>query len=115
MIEDLEQFTQWQDRTEARLATLETVSDEHVEKINDQTGALVSMDRDITTIQAGFRKQEGLLQALHFTQNEHIAALRELRAGQKELQLELRRGHAQVLAGMQEIVKLLNSAPGSQS
>jgi hypothetical protein len=95
---------QWRDRTEARMTTLEVVSDEHVAKINDQAGALVSMDTDIGAMQVEFRTQRRMLQALHLTQQEHTASLRELKTGQEELRL----GQSRVLAGVQTIIGLLD-------
>ncbi len=77
--------SQWQHRADARLATLEAVSDEHVDKINIQRGSLDAIHADIGEMRGHFITQKGMLQALHLTQNEHSAALRELRSGQEEL------------------------------
>lgn len=68
-------------------------------------------------IQAEFRAQRGILQALHLTQNEHTAVLREhtnaladLRTGQAELRGEL----TEVRVGIQTIVDLLKPADGGE-
>ena len=110
--------SKWQHRTDARLATLEAVSDEHVDKINLLRGSLDAIHSDLGEMRGYFVRQQGMLQALHLTQNEHSAALRELRTGQEELrtgQEELRQGLTEVRAGVQTIIGLLESADGGDS
>jgi hypothetical protein len=76
------------------------------------------MDEDLSKIPAEFRAQRGMLQALHLTQNEHTAVLREhsvalaeLRAGQQEL----RQGLTETCVGIRTIIGLLKSAEGGGS
>jgi hypothetical protein len=106
MTVELEEFTPWQHRTEARLATLEGVSDEHVDKISNQRGSLDAIHSDIGEMRGHFLTQKGMLQALHLTQGEHSTALRELRTGQEEL----RQGLTEVRVGIRVIVDLLTPA-----
>lgn len=96
MTDDLEDFARWRDRIEARVTMLETASDGHAAAIGIQKGLRTAMDEDISKMQAEFRAQRGLLQALHDTQQEHTAQLRELRAGQEELRAGLERVHVGV-------------------
>ena len=120
MTVELEEFTEWRDRVEGRLCTLEAASDQHVVQIGDQGGHLVSMDEDLSKIQVEFRAQRGMLQALHDTQSEHVtvlrehtAALTELRAGQQDFRRGLTgvRGElTEVRVGIRTIIDLLNSA-----
>ena len=105
--------SQWQHKTDARLATLEAVSDEHVDKIRLQRGSLDAIRSDLGEMRGYFVRQQGMLQALHLTQNEHSAALRELRTGQEELrtgQEELRQELTEVRVGVRTILELLQSA-----
>jgi chromosome segregation ATPase len=114
----IEEFAKWRDSVEARLGRLEGVSDEHAGKIRHDEHLLGSMDRDLSKLQAEFRAQRGMLQALHLTQNEHTAKLMKLEIGQEELrrgQQELRQGQVKVLAGVQTIIGLLSSASGVDS
>jgi hypothetical protein len=105
-----EEFTQWQRRTEARLATLEDVSDKHVDKINNQRGSLDAIHADLGEMRGYFVRQQGMLQALHLTQSEHTAALREhtnvLREHTDSL-AELRMGVAETRVGIRTIIGLL--------
>jgi hypothetical protein len=113
MTVELEEFTEWQRRTEARLTTLEAVSDEHVDKINNQRGSLDAIHSDIGEMRGHFLTQKGMLPALYLTQSEHTAALRELRTGQEELSqglTEVRRGLTEVRVGIRTIVDLLTPA-----
>lgn len=111
MTVDLEEFTQWQHKTEARLATVEAVSDEHVDKINNQRGSLDAIHADLGEMRGYFVRQVGMLQALHLTQNEHTAALRELRTGQEEL----RRGLTETRVGIRTIIDLLKPADDGEN
>jgi chromosome segregation ATPase len=120
-----EEFTPWQRRTEARLATLETVSDEHVDKIGSQRGSLDAIHSDFGEMRQQFLIQKGMLQTLHLTQNDHTAALRGLRTGQDELRLgqeglrreltEMRVELTETRVGVQTIIDLLNSAGEEES
>jgi reverse gyrase len=101
---DVEELVEWRDHIETRVSRLEATSDQHVEKISDHGGLLVSMDEDLSKIQVEFRAQRGMLQALHDTQSEHVTVLRKLETGQEEL----RRGQAKVLAGVQTIIGLFD-------
>jgi chromosome segregation ATPase len=108
-----QEFTQWQLRTEARLTTLEAVSDEHVDKISLHRGSLDAIHSDLGEIRQQFLIQKGMLQALHDTQSEHTAGLRELRTGQEELRrglTEVRGGLTEVRVGIRTIIDLLKSA-----
>jgi hypothetical protein len=76
------------------------------------------MDEDISKIQVEFRAQRGLLQALHDTQNEHIAELREHRAILSEHTAILSDHSAQlaeIRVGVQTIIDLLTPEPGSEN
>ncbi len=124
MTVELEEFTQWRHRVDARLGRLEVMSDEHVDKGRQQDGLLGSMDTDLSNIQVEFRAQRGLLQALHVTQNEHTAMLRDhtdtlrdhtarlarLESGQQELRREV----TEVRVGVQTIIGLLSPADGDE-
>ncbi len=120
----LEEFTPWRDSVEARLGTLEAVSDQHTVETGDQRGHLVSMDEDLSKIQVEFRAQRGMLQALHDTQSEHITVLREhtsalaeLRAGQRDLRrdvAEARWDLTEVRVGIRTIVDLLKPADDAE-
>jgi hypothetical protein len=106
MIEDRAELAKWQRRTDARLATLEAVSDEHVDKINNQRGSLDAIHEDLGEMRGHFLTQKEMLQSLHLTQNEHTAALRELRTGLTEVRHELTEVHV----GIRTIVDLLTPA-----
>lgn len=114
----LEEFTEWRDSVEARLGKLEAVSEKHADRFNHDEHLLGAMDRDLGSLQAEFRAQRGLLQALHLTQGEHTAVLREhslaladLRTGQQEL----RQGVMEAHVGIRTIIGLLKSAEGGDS
>jgi hypothetical protein len=107
----LEEFRPWKDTVEARLDRLETVTS--------------SMDKDFGEIRVEFRAQRGMLQALHLTQNEHTRTLAEhtrtlaehtrTLAEHSVALRKLETGQAEVLAGVQAILGLLQSANGSGS
>jgi septal ring factor EnvC (AmiA/AmiB activator) len=107
----LEEFRPWKDTVEARLDRLETVTS--------------SMDKDFGEIRVEFGAQRKMLQALHLTQNEHTKTLAEhtrtLAEHTKTLAehsvalRKLETGQAEVLAGVQTIIGLLESAGGSGS
>lgn len=97
MTDDLADFTQWRDRIESRVSTLEAA-------ISIQKGLRTAMDEDISKVQVEFRAQRGLLQALHDTQQEHTTLLSE-HSGQLT---ELRAGQQRILVGVEAILDLLN-------
>ena len=114
----LDEFTEWRDSVETRLGKLEDVSDRNKDTLR-------SMDGDFSQIQVEFRAQRGMLQALHLTQNQHTKTLAEhtetLAEHTKTLAehsaalRKLETGQAKVLAGVQAILGLLQSADGGDS
>jgi hypothetical protein len=118
MTVELEEFTEWRGRVEARLCTLEAVSDEHVDKISNQRGSLDAIHSDLGEIRQQFLIQKGMLQALHLTQNDHTTALRELQTGLAEVRgglTEVRGGLTEVRVGVQTIIDLLSSADDGEN
>jgi chromosome segregation ATPase len=121
---EFDDSTPRQHAMEARVATLERVSDEHAGKISNQRGSLDAIHTDLGELRGHFTRQEGMVQALHLTQNEQLAAMRELRTGQEELRLdleELRLGQeglrhelTETRVGIQTIIGLLKSAEGDE-
>jgi chromosome segregation ATPase len=106
MTVELEEFAAWRHRVDARLGTLEKVSDEHGDKIGLQQGSFLAIHADLGEIRGQLRKQDGMIQALHLTQSEHSTALRELRTGQDELRrdmAEVRQDMAEVRQDMTEV------------
>jgi len=104
MTDDPEDASQWRDRIEARVSTLEAISDEQATAISTQRGLQVAMDEDVSKVQVEFRAQRGLLQSLHLTQQDHTALLREHGA-----QLtELRTGQQRILVGVDAIREMLD-------
>jgi septal ring factor EnvC (AmiA/AmiB activator) len=100
----LEEFRPWKDTVEARLDRLETVTS--------------STDKDFGEIRVESGAQRKMLQALHLTQNEHTKTLAEQTKTLAEHSVALRKletGQAEVLAGVQTIIGLLESAGGSDS
>lgn len=93
----LEEFRPWKHTVEARLDRLETVTS--------------SMEKDFGKLRVEFRAQRSMLQALHLTQNEHTKTLAEHSVALRKLET----GQAEVLAGVQTILGLLQSANGSGS
>jgi hypothetical protein len=124
MTVELEEFTEWRHSVEERLCKLKAASDRRGPDQRSR-GHLVSMDEDLSKIQVEFRAQRGMLQALHDTQSEHIAVLREhttlltahrTRLGSIETRLSgveatLQKAHV----GVDTILDLLKSAEGSNS
>jgi hypothetical protein len=117
---------------EARLSRLEAASDAHATKISDHGGLLVSMDDDLSKIQVEFRAQRGMLQALHDTQSEHSAQLRQHTAlldkhtvilnehtailNEHTAILTDHSGQlAEIRVGVQTIIDLLTPRPGSEN
>jgi len=70
MNNDLEGFGQWRRTVDTRLGTLET-------RVAEQASLRAQMDEDMSELRVEFRAQRTLLQALHDTQQEHSATLRE--------------------------------------
>jgi len=115
---DLAELTDWRANIETRVSTLEATSDQHVVKISDHGGLLVSMDEDVSKIQVEFRAQRGMLQALHDTQSDHVTVLREHTALLKEhgtLLGQHSRQLAEIQTGVQTIIGLLTQEPGSRN
>lgn len=115
---DVAELAEWRGSIEARVSTLGAASDQHAVRISDHGGLLVSMDEDISKIQVEFRAQRGMLQALHDTQSEHITVLREHTATLKEHGAVLgqhSRQLAEIQAGVQTIIGLLNRESGSEN
>ena len=115
MTVELAEFTGWRRSVDARLAKLEAASDQHAVQASEQKGHLVSMDKDLSEIQVQFRAQRGMLQALHDTQTEHTAMLRDHTTRLTRLETglgEVKVGLATVNVGVQTIIGLLKSADG---
>jgi hypothetical protein len=75
------------------------------------------MDEDLSKIQVEFRAQRGMLQALHDTQSEHSAMLREHSAaltGLRTGQAQLRREMTEVRVGIGTIIGLLTPPDGDE-
>jgi chromosome segregation ATPase len=121
----LEEFTEWRHSVEARLGKLEDVSEKHAERFNQNEHLLGAMDRDLGSLQAEFRAQRGMLQALHLTQSDHSRSLGKLEVGVQRLDLKvqaldtrvlrLEEGMQKVEAGVQTIIGLLTSADDEDS
>jgi TolA-binding protein len=122
MTVELEEFAGWRRRVDARLTTLEKVSDEHVDKIGLQQGSFLAIHTDLGEIRGQLRKQDGMIQALHLTQSEHSTALRELRQDVTELRgdvtelrgdvTELRGDMMEVRVGIRTIIDLIERTEG---
>ncbi len=68
MTDDLEDPQQWRDSIEARVGTLE-------ETAKTEARLRAAMDFDMGKMQAEFRAQRSMLQALHDTQQDHTRRL----------------------------------------
>jgi hypothetical protein len=64
MNDDLEDPRQWRDGIEARVGTLEAT-------VRTEAQLRATMDFDMGKMQAEFRAQRSMLQALHVTQQDH--------------------------------------------
>ena len=118
MIDDLDDFPRWVDRTEGRLSTLEAASDRQAATIAIQKGLRAAMDDDLSKIQVEFRAQRGLLQALADTQSEHTSTLREHGTILREHGTILREHSTQlteIRVGVQTIISLLTPDSGSDN
>jgi hypothetical protein len=98
----------WRRSVEVRLAMLERAGERCKEDRTEQRGMVSSMDADLSSMQGEFRAQRGLLQALHLTQQEHTATLRELTVGRQEDRQEASQRHQQVLVGFKTLIGLLD-------
>jgi hypothetical protein len=124
-VEVEEELTNWRRRADARLSTLEKVSDEHGGKIAHQQGAFAAIHKDLGEIRGQLLKQDGMIQALHLTQSEHNTALRELRGDVTELRgdvtelrrdvTELRGDMTEVRVGIRTIVDLIGDIAGGET
>lgn len=104
MTDDSEGFAQWQDEIEIRVGTLEVT-------VSTEGRARAQMDKDMSDLKLEFRAQRSMLQALHDTQSEHTAMLREHGEILQEHGGRLGRleaGQATILAGVQTIIGLLD-------
>jgi hypothetical protein len=123
MTDDSDGFAQWQDELETRVGTLEVT-------VSTEARARAQMDKDMSDLKLEFRAQRSMLQALHDTQSEHTAILREhggilrehggilrehggiLREHGGRLG-RLEAGQATILAGVQTIIGLLDQSQAS--
>jgi soluble cytochrome b562 len=118
MTVELEESAGWRHRVDARLATLERVSDEHGDKIGHQQGSFLAIHADLGEIRGQLLKQDSMIQALHLTQSEHSTALRKLRQDVTEIRqdvteirqdvTELRRDVTEVRVGIRTIIDLID-------
>jgi chromosome segregation ATPase len=97
MTNDLEGFGQWRRTVDSRLGTLET-------RVAEQASLRAQMDEDMSDLRVEFRAQRTLLQALHDTQQEHSATLREHGTQLTELQT----GQQRIMAGVDAIREMLD-------
>jgi chromosome segregation ATPase len=93
MGDNLEDFAQWRRTMEARVGTLETKVGEHAFAIRRQEELQAAMDEDMSKVQAEFRAQRGLLQALRDTQSDHTRRLTTIEG--KLLNVEGRLGNVE--------------------
>jgi chromosome segregation ATPase len=111
MTVELEESAGWRHRVDARLATLERVSDEHGDKIGHQQGSFLAIHADLGEIRGQLLKQDSMIQALRLTQSEHSTALRKLRQDVTEIRqdvTELRRDVTEVRVGIRTIIDLID-------
>ena len=101
MNNDLEGFGQWRRTVDTRLGTLET-------RVAEQASLRAQMDEDMSELRVEFRAQRTLLQALHDTQQEHSATLREHGAQLNDLQT----GQQRILTGVDAIREMLDRTLG---
>lgn len=111
MADDLENPGQWRDTVETRLSTLEA-------KVEAEARLRAAMDEDLS----GARADRNMLQALHDTQSEHTATLRqhtelltqhtEHLAEHTEQLKDLQVGQQKVLAGIKAITDKLDTLIG---
>jgi uncharacterized coiled-coil protein SlyX len=71
MTDDLEDPRQWRDSIEARVGTLEARAAAVEVTVKTEAQLRATMDFDMGKMQAEFRAQRSMLQALHDTQQDH--------------------------------------------
>lgn len=71
MTDDLQDPQQWRDGIEARVATLEARAGTVEATVKTEAQLRATMDFDMGKMQAEFRAQRSMLQALHVTQQDH--------------------------------------------
>ena len=71
MTDDFQDPRQWRDGIEARVATLETRASTVEATVKTEAQLRATMDFDMGKMQAEFRAQRSMLQALHVTQQDH--------------------------------------------
>jgi hypothetical protein len=125
MNDGFEDFTPPKYTMESRVATLEVASDTHAATIGDHEGLLRAMRKDVNDVQAAFRVQLDMLNAVRETQSEHTERLREhgnilqehtdaladLRqdvTGLRQDMTQLRRDVTETRVGIQTIIGLLD-------
>jgi hypothetical protein len=109
MADDLHGFAEWRDSIESRVSTLEVT-------VTTETRVRAQMDNDMSDLSVKFDAQEKLLKALRETQSDHTATLRDHTATLRDHTARLTRleaGQAEVLAGVQAIIGLLD--PGTDN
>ncbi|HEY7261608.1 MAG TPA: hypothetical protein VH589_09020 [Trebonia sp.] len=109
MTNNLEDFAQWRRTIEARVGTLETKVGEHAFAIRRQEGLRAAMDEDMSKVQAEFRAQRGLLQALHDTQSDHTRRLTTIEGRLGGVEGTLHMVHTGVEAIREMLDRTLNS------
>jgi hypothetical protein len=75
MTDDLEDPRQWRDGIEARVGTLEARASTVEGTVRTEAHLRATMDFDMGKMQAEFRAQRSMLQALHDTQQDHTRRL----------------------------------------
>jgi uncharacterized coiled-coil protein SlyX len=71
MTDDLQDPQQWRDGIEARVGTLEARASAVEATVTTEAQLRATMDFDMGKMQAEFRAQRSMLQALHVTQQDH--------------------------------------------
>jgi chromosome segregation ATPase len=116
MADDLQGFAEGRDSIESRMSTLGVT-------VTTEARVRAQMDQDISDLSVKFDAQEKLLKALRETQSDHSSILRDhtstLRDHTATLEdhtarlTRLEAGQAEVLAGVQAIIGLLD--PGTDN
>ena len=110
-MDDPEEYRRWRDRTEGRLATLERVTQEHTDQLN-QHGEI------LTELKADFAIQKALIQAVHDVQSDHTARLNRLEQDVSVLKTDLARVKvdvAEMKVGVHTIIGLLTQEIDGQA
>lgn len=71
MTDDLQDPQQWRDGIEARVGTVEARASTVEATVTTEAQLRATMDFDLGKMQAEFRAQRSMLQALHVTQQDH--------------------------------------------